>query len=383
MKVGHFCHRMWAPGGIATYVRRASDWQRAHGDEVVFLTEAGDLDLTDRDGRTAVPVTADEALLRRAAELGLDVLHVYTVVDADLARSPVPVVRTVMGHQPYCPSGSRYLKRWGRPCDRPFTVTGCTWGHLVDRCGSARPRNLTNDMWRTRTEERSLSGGVRVIAISEFVRSQMVRDGYDAASIDLIHLPIRRVTPAARAEAGRPRVLYAGRLSREKGVGWLLRALACTTSDAILDVAGTGDLEPELKRLTAELGLADRVTFLGWVDEAGVDALLARTRVAVFPSVWHEPFGLVAVEAMAHGVPVIGSRVGGIPETVRDGHNGLLVEPNDVAGLAAALDRLATDPALATRLGANGQRDAAERFGLEDHMRQLAAVYAKAIGGRA
>jgi glycosyltransferase involved in cell wall biosynthesis len=151
----------------------------------------------------------------------------------------------------------------------------------------------------------------------------------------------------------------------------------------VLDVAGTGDQEARLRALVAELGLDGRVDFLGWRDEAGVDALMGRARAAVFPSVWHEPFGLVAVEAMAHGVPVIGSRVGGIPETVRDGHNGLLVEPNDVPGLAAAIDRLAADPALAARLGANGQRDAAERFGLDDHMRQLAAVYAKAIGGRA
>jgi hypothetical protein len=116
MRVGHYCHRMWAPGGIATYVRRASDWQRDHGDEVVFLTGPGDPDLTDRDGRVAEPVSADDALLRRAADLHLDVLHVFTAIDADLARSPVPVVRTVMGHQPYCPSGSRYLKRSGRPC---------------------------------------------------------------------------------------------------------------------------------------------------------------------------------------------------------------------------------------------------------------------------
>jgi glycosyltransferase involved in cell wall biosynthesis len=234
-----------------------------------------------------------------------------------------------------------------------------------------------------RTEERSLAAGVRVIAISEFVRTQMVRDGYDASSIDMIHLPIRQVSPAARAEAGPPRVVYAGRLSPEKGVDWLLRALSRTTADAVLDVAGTGDQEARLRALVAELGLDGRVDFLGWRDEAGVDALMGRARAAVFPSVWHEPFGLVAVEAMAHGVPVIGSRVGGIPETVRDGHNGLLVEPNDVPGLAAAIDRLAADPALAARLGANGQRDAAERFGLDDHMRQLAAVYAKAIGGRA
>ena len=382
MRVGHYCTRVWAPGGIATYIRRASDWQRAHGDEVFFLSGAGDADLTDAGGRVAESVRADESLVRRAAELRLDVLHVYAEVDADLARSPVPVVRTVMGHQPYCPSGSRFFQRWGRACDRPFTVAGCTWGHLVDRCGSARPKRLLADIARTRVEERSLAG-VRTIAISQFVRSQMLRDGYDGAMIDMIHLPIRAVAPAARAEAGPPRVLYAGRLSVEKGVEWLLRALARTTAGAVLDIAGTGERDADLRRLAAELGIAARVNFLGWVDEAGVDRLMAGTRMVVFPSVWPEPFGLVAPEAMACGVPVIGSRVGGIPETVRDGHNGLLVEPNDVPGLAAAVDRLAGDPALAERLGRNGRRDAAERFGLDDHMRQLAAVYAKAIGGRA
>ncbi len=382
MRIGHYFLSVWAPGGVGTYIRRAGDWLEAAGHEVVYLTGTADPNpVDDRTGRRAEAVANDESLVRRAAELKLDVLNVHCEVDADLARSPVPVVRTVLGHHPYCPSGSRFFRRSERVCDRRYHLVGCTWGHLVDRCGSARPRNLLFDLERPRLEKRTLAG-VRVVAISDFIRRNMVAEGFDPKLIDLIYLPIRDVKPGPpRVEAaGPPRVVFAGRLAPEKGLGWLLRALAKTTSDAVLDVAGTGDVEAEMRALAAELGVADRVTWHGWVDEAAVDRLLRRARVAVFPSVWHEPAGLVSVEAMAQGVPVIGSAVGGIPETVRHDHNGLLVQPNDVPGLAAAIDRLATDPVLAERFGAAGRQDAIDRFQLHDHMRQLMAVYAKATG---
>lgn len=378
MRVGHYFSRIWAPGGVGSYIRRAGDWLHAQGHEVVFLTGRDDPELIDRDGRSAEAV-ADDALLRRAAESKLDVLNVHNEVDAALSRSSVPVVRTVLGHHPYCPSGSRYLRRSGRACDRHYHVLGCTWGHLVDRCGSARPQKLLADLNRPRLERRTLAG-IRVVAVSQFIRDQMVAEGYEPTMIDVLHLPIRDVAATPRQRPGGvPRLLFAGRLAPEKGVAWLLRAFARAGPNIWLDVAGIGDEEARLKALASELGIADRVTFHGWVDEAGIAELMARACAVVFPSVWHEPFGLIAPEAMARGVPVIGSAVGGIPETIRDGHNGLLVRPNDEAALAAAINRLVADPALVVRLGEAGRRDALKRFGLDTHMRQLLDVYAKAI----
>jgi glycosyltransferase involved in cell wall biosynthesis len=162
-----------------------------------------------------------------------------------------------------------------------------------------------------------------------------------------------------------------------KGVEWLLRAATRVRSDVRIELAGTGNQEADYRALAKSLGLGDRVRFHGWLEGGAVDELLRGARALVFPSIWHEPAGLVAFEAMVAGRAVIGSRVGGIPEMVTDGVSGVLVEPGDEAGLAAEIDRLARDGELARRLGGAGRAIAAERHTMDAHLDRLTALYAR------
>ena len=112
---------------------------------------------------------------------------------------------------------------------------------------------------------------------------------------------------------------------------------------AKLVIAGRGPQGPELQRLVAELGLGDRVWFSGYVSDDLRDRIYRRANVAVFPSLY-EPFGIVALEAMASGTPVVVSDVGGLAEIVVDGETGLKVNPLNEANLASALIRVLSDP---------------------------------------
>ncbi|MBI3003324.1 MAG: glycosyltransferase family 4 protein, partial [candidate division NC10 bacterium] len=120
-----------------------------------------------------------------------------------------------------------------------------------------------------------------------------------------------------------------------------------------------------------EAGVSERVRFLGWRED--IPRILAALSVFVLPSA-NEGMGMVLVEAMAMGVPVVATRVGGIPSVVPDGECGLLVEPGDVAGLAGAVAKLLADPALAARMGAAGRRRAAA-YGVESMVEQLDGLY--------
>jgi glycosyltransferase involved in cell wall biosynthesis len=164
-----------------------------------------------------------------------------------------------------------------------------------------------------------------------------------------------------------------------KGVDWLLRAATRVRADVRIELAGTGNQETEYRALAESLGLERRVRFHGWLEGPAVEDLLRGARALVFPSLWHEPAGLVAFEAMTGGRAVIGSRVGGIPEMIDEGVNGLLVEPGDVTGLAAAIDRLAGDWELARRLGEAGRRVAAERYTMDAHLDRLTSVYRRLV----
>jgi glycosyltransferase involved in cell wall biosynthesis len=152
-------------------------------------------------------------------------------------------------------------------------------------------------------------------------------------------------------------VLFAGALTPVKGVDVLLRALAeavARGAKSRLLVAGDGPERSRLAALAAVEGVADRVQFLGHLEHVALRELMRSAIVLVLPS-RSEGLPLVVLEAMASGTAVIGSRVGGIEEIVRDGWNGVLVAPNDPHALAEALIALVKDPSVATTMGRRGR----------------------------
>ena len=171
--------------------------------------------------------------------------------------------------------------------------------------------------------------------------------------------------PVARETLGTPHgaplVLALGRLVEKKGFDVLLRAIAATP-DHYLWLAGSGEEEGALQALTIELGLTERVRFLGWRDDPA--ALLAAADVVCVPS-RSEPFGNVVVEAWAAGTPLVATRSEGPGWLVTDEEDGLLVPVDDAAALTRAFQRLAADPGLGERLVAKGRETHRARFSTE------------------
>jgi glycosyltransferase involved in cell wall biosynthesis len=175
---------------------------------------------------------------------------------------------------------------------------------------------------------------------------------------------------------------YAGRLSPEKGVDTLLKAFARLKDlapGARLWIAGDGPQGPALQRLAADLGLSESVAFLGPLSRETLEKRFDAAWAQIVPSLWDEPFGMVAVEAMMRGTAVVASNGGGLRDIVRPGITGLLVPPGDVAALAEALHTMAIDRSLCERMGEGGRRIALAEYttkahadGMEAHYRRLA-----------
>lgn len=153
-------------------------------------------------------------------------------------------------------------------------------------------------------------------------------------------------------------IFFVGRLVVEKGVQVLLEAMPkvlASCPEAKLVVAGQGPMEGELKNRAWELGIAHKVCFTGYLDDRTRNQLYRLAEVAVFPSLY-EPFGIVALEAMAAGVPVVVSETGGLKEIVTHGVNGLRAFPGNPNSLADNIIALLKDPVLATRVKEGGTR---------------------------
>jgi glycosyltransferase involved in cell wall biosynthesis len=181
--------------------------------------------------------------------------------------------------------------------------------------------------------------------------------------------------------------LCLGRLVPEKGFEVALRALAATgRRDLRLIIVGEGSAEPALRECAVQLKIAGQVEFRGWVHPDRVASLIDEATVVLMPSLWREPFGLVAVQAAQMGRPIIASRVGGIPEIVVDGVTGRLVAPGDPAALALVMTELVHDSLQLANLGAEASTWARQRFNIAECSRRYFSIYREQVsipGGEA
>jgi glycosyltransferase involved in cell wall biosynthesis len=230
----------------------------------------------------------------------------------------------------------------------------------------------------------------RLIAISDAVSDFLVEAGLPARKLVTVRYGLDELPPAASdptpAEAGvppdAPLVLAVGRLIAQKDHATLIRAFArvrADRGDAVLAILGGGPLEAEQRAIGAELGLGDALVLPG---RSEIRDWLERADVFAHSSRW-EGFGIVLLEAMLAGLPIVATRVSAVPEVVVDGETGLLVEAGDDRALADALALLLREPDRATGLGAGGLARARGEFSVARMTEQTVAVYREAAGGAA
>lgn len=216
-----------------------------------------------------------------------------------------------------------------------------------------------------------------VLALSDEWRRNLLRICPDAnieVLTNAVPLPAREQLRRRRNDV--PTVLILGRLGRRKGTFDLLEAFARIADRhprARLVCAGDGEIE-EARARAERLGIADRVSCPGWLDADAARDALASASIFVLPS-YAEGLPMALLEAMSWELPPITSPVGGIPQVIHHGENGILVEPGDIDALAAAQDRLLTDAAERERLGKAARRTVEESFSLEAALERMLQIY--------
>ena len=225
------------------------------------------------------------------------------------------------------------------------------------------------------------AGAARYVFVSNTTRERARASGLALPDTGVAHSGIDPAFVDPQPE--RPwawRLVCVGRIDPRKGLDTAVEALAQLPAEATLEICGTGEGEAALRERVRALGLEERVRFAGQVAHADLPARYDAADVVVFPVVWEEPWGLVPLEGMARGRPVVATGRGGSAEYLRDGDNALLFPAGDAAALAAAVRRLAEDPALRARLREGGlpaARTHTETALNEAVERELAAAVAR------
>jgi len=285
------------------------------------------------------------------------------------------------GHDWWCPSGARYHTRRGRICTITATTASCGLRYHVLGCGSLRPARVIEGFRRAAWGRSLLASADAVLVASAFMLADALRHGAPAARSHLVPLPgpWGDGSSAGAADPGfdrgtLPVVLCASRLTPLKGIEELLRAFAAMRVPAQLVLAGAGNAEARLRRLAEAHPARDRIVFAGHLEADALRAAFARAAIVVVPSLWPEPFGLVGIEALAAGKPVVASGTGGMGDWAMEGLGVLTARPDDPAALAAALDRALSEPGWAERARLAGAPWVAERHGMAAHVAALASA---------
>lgn len=220
----------------------------------------------------------------------------------------------------------------------------------------------------------------KFVVASNHMKHNLLMQGYRDSEIAVIPY-FTEIPDDMPAESPQNNILFVGRISPEKGLDIFIESLALLEADFRFIIVGDG--RPEyvdmLHNKVREEKLEEKVEFSGWVDNRHMGEYFAKSAFLVVPSIWPEPFGIVGIEAMAHGRPAISFNVGGISEWLEDGKTGFLIERMDVRGFALKMNLLLRDKSLRHELGQNAYKMASITFNKTNHVQRLIQVFAEVL----
>jgi len=384
------CHNFYqSPGGEDRTFEAEQRLLERHGHDVVLYTRHNDeidaMSSADVAWRAIWnPRTYREvsALAQRERPQLVHCINTFPLISAAVysaaRRNGAAVVQGLHNFRLACVQGG--FLRQDEMCEL-CTATSLPWPAVKHACyhgsraGSAAVAAMLVAHRAARTWTRAVDA---FRAPSAMVKHKLAAAGLPAERIHVVHNYLTD-DPGVGAGGG-GYAMFAGRLAADKGIDTLLRAWSEMSEPMALKIAGDGPLAGEVRRAAA----ADRrIEWLGWRSGDELQELIGNAECLLVPSVFHEAFGRVVIEAYAKGTPVIASRRGALPELIEDGATGYLFEPGDSSGLLAKLRLLMADAARRAEMRRRSRQRFEEQFTGERGYEGLMELYGKALQHRA
>lgn len=316
-----------------------------------------------------------------------DIVHIHNIyhhlspaILPILKKHGIPIAMTVHDYKLVCPNYLMFNK--GKICEK------CSGGRyykcFTNKCvknSYAASLVLTLEAYFVKFK-RYYDNVDIFFAPSRFMRDILIKNGFNGDKVK--YLPNFFESANFNTKSGNAEnekyFLYFGRLSKEKGVDVLIKSLQyIDLKDYKLKIAGSGDEKEDLERLTSDLILKDKVEFTGYKSGEDLQKLISGAAFVVLPSIWYENAPYSILEAYALGKPIIGARIGGIPELVRDKETGLLFEAGNEKDLAGKIQFILDNQGSVSKLGKNAKSFLENRFGSEKYFQELTNAYTRLI----
>ena len=349
-------------GGIEVLTAGALPHLKKRGFDCSVITSQGPLQLPEEDHYETIPVYRFP-FLEALESKNPQQIHLIVGRIAKLEREFAPHLVHVFLSDPSC-----LFHLLARRSHKSFLIVS-VHNTIVDQISAEQSlfrKVLTAADWVVGNSEFTLER-IRK-AVPECVnKSSVIYSGVLEASLRPAELPLDPV-----------RIACLGRLVEEKGFDLAVEMTANliqSRGNVFLQIIGDGPARTSLERLVAERGIQEFVEFVGWVNPDRIYSFLNSATVVVVPSRWEEPLCQVAIQASLMARPIVATRTGGLPEVVLHGETGLLVEPNNSAALAYAMEALLSDIGRARRMGALGKERMESMFSMTSYIDALETLY--------
>ena len=394
MKILHLNDHLASRGGIETYLLSIVPRLEAAGHETIVGFADGDASLVNEAER--IPSIGSPDLSRRdEARIAVkrilhrrrpDVVHLHNIQNVGAIAAcleTTPTLFTCHDYRYLCPASTFYFRGTREICRRTcgpacFPITSSK------RCMSPHPIRGWRQYGRVRWMQRNYHRFRRIIAPSAGAAGRLSDAGIENSRVRVLpyFCPMPPM-PEPRPSPERPTLLFVGRLSDNKGWKYFIDALGRLPNEVQGRMVGsfTAESEAEVRTCAESAGCRERLSLFPWAGRDEIVEHYRQATVTVFPSIWDETLGIVGLESLACGVPVIASDVGGVREWLHDGETGLLVSPKDSAGIAHAAERLLRSPGENQRMGAAGIDLIHQKFAAETHTESLIEEYETATSG--
>lgn len=381
MKILQVCDYYQPLGGTESYILNLScDLEKlGHRIAILYAIESGHaLSFANRE-KYFFPELIDNQKINRNRENEIrriidkenpDVIYLHNISHTsyiDLLARLRPSVRFIHDHRVFCPKGDKFLDRENKICRRPCGLT-CFINTYVNRCLPRNPLKATQLIKQTKKQIRTNSK-IPVIVASNYMKDCLIQNGFQELQIKVMPY---YTSPMQYGEVFfKDFIVFAGRIHKTKGLQFLLSVLTECPAEIKLFIIGDGAYRDTLQCIVSQLGLEDRVNFLGRLSQQAMADYFINCLAVVVPSRWPEPFGSVGIEAMSYKKPVIATDVGGISDWLQDGHNGFLVKYNDIAHFAERINLLFYNRKKAKDMGEKGYQMFLGEFSKDKHMHDL------------
>jgi glycosyltransferase involved in cell wall biosynthesis len=406
--INKFYHDKGKAGGVGRHILELQKLLEKNGHEVVpfgmrqketvpndyldFFSEEfdlGEIKFSPKSLKNIFKVFRNREAIRKLERLikktKPDVAHIHNIyhhlspaILPILKKNGIPVVMTVHDYKLVCPNYLMFNK--GKVCEK--CSNGKYYKCFTNKCvknSYAASFILALEAYFAKLKK-YYSDVDLFITPSKFMHDKLIENGIKEKKVKFIpnFFDPGNFNAGKRNAENEKYFLYFGRLSKEKGVDILVKSLQYINfEDYKLKIVGSGEEKENLEALADGLSLGNKVEFVDYKNGEELHNLISRAEFAVVPSIWFENAPYSILEAFAFGKPVIGARIGGIPEMIKENETGLTFEAGDERDLAAKIQYILNNRGLADKLGKNAKSFLEDHFNPENYYQEIASLYSR------